>query len=229
MRAENIGLAIHTGTHMDAPLHFCKDKWSVDEIPVEHFVDRPLVVINAEHSVIKNRDYEVTEADLLAWEQANGRIPEGAVIFIRTGYSKYYSDRSRYFGVSNGAIIAQNMHYPGMNGEAAEWIVRNRLIVGIGIDGVSLDGAQSKGYVAHQTILGRNMYILENLNSKIDQIPETGAKVHIFPMKIEGASGAPVRVVVDVNTASHLKPLLLMITLSIATLTYNPFRTLNTI
>lgn len=208
---------------MDAPLHFCKDKWSVDEIPVEHFVDRPLVVINTEHSVIKNRDYEVTEADLLAWEQANGRIPEGSVIFIRTGYSKYYSDRRRYFGVNNGAIIAQNMHYPGLNAEAAEWIVRNRLIVGIGIDGVSLDGAQAKGYVAHQTILGRNMYILENLNSKIDQIPETGAKVHIFPMKIEGASGAPVRVVVDINTGSRLKPLLLLITLSITTLTYNPF------
>lgn len=195
----------------------------MDEIPVTHLVDRPLVLIDAEHSVIKNRDYEVTEADLLAWEQENGRIPEGAVIFIRTGYSKYYSDRRRYFGVGNNALVPKHMHYPGLHAEAAEWIVRNRLIVGIGIDALSLDAGQSKGYVAHQTILERNMFILENLNSHIDRIPETGAKVHIFPMKIEGASGAPVRVVVDLNHGSHLKPLVALITVCITILTYNNF------
>lgn len=223
MRAENIGLAIHSGTHMDAPLHFCKDKWSVDEIPLEHLVDRPLVVVDAEHSVIKNRDYQITEADLLTWEEENGRIPEGSVIFLRTGTSKYYSDRRRYFGVASGPVEGKNMHFPGLHPEAAEWIVRNRLIVGLGIDTQSVDSAQSKGYVCHQTILGRNMYILENLNSDVDQIPLTGAKVHIFPMKIEGASGAPVRVVVDINSGSHLRPIITLITLCIALLTYNAF------
>jgi kynurenine formamidase len=208
---------------MDAPLHFGKDKWSVDEIPVEHFVDRPLIVINAEHSVIKNRDYQITEADLLAWEQENGRIPEGAVIFLRTGMSKHYSNRQRYFGVSGGSISRTNIHVPGLHAEAAEWIVRNRLIVGIGIDAISLDAGQSKGFVSHQTVLNRNMYILENLNDKIDQIPVTGAKVHVFPMKIEGASGAPVRVVVDINSGSHLTPFMTLITICITLFTYIVF------
>lgn len=191
---------------MDAPLHFCKDKWSVDEIPVEHFIDRPLVVVNAERSVIKNRDYQITEADLLTWEEENGRIPEGSVIFFKTGISKYYPDRSKYFGTNSFPIEKSKMRFPGLDPEAAEWLVRNRLVVGVGIDAVSIDAARTKP-TSHQIILERNMYILENLNTNIDKIPATGSKVHVLPVRIEGSSGAPVRVIVDLNFASNLKPL----------------------
>lgn len=214
VKAENLEMAVHSGTHMDAPLHFCRDKWSIDEIPIEHFVNRPLVVIDVVKKVNKNSDYEISEEDIISWEQENGQIPEGAVIFFRTGFHKYYGNRLKYIGnVTPGHV---SLHFPGLSPDGAEWIVQNRLVVGVGIDALSIDPGQEEGFMSHQMLLDRNMYIIENLNSNIEKLPAAGAKVSIFPLKLEGASGSPCRVIVDVNSSHHILPsssLLLIISL----------------
>lgn len=198
-------MAVHSGTHMDAPLHFLRDKWSVDEIPITHFMNRPLVVVDVANKVSKNRDYEVLEEDLLAWEMENGEIPEGAVILIRTGYSKFYKNRAQYMGTATNLI--QNLHYPGIGPEAALWIVKNRLVVGVGIDALSIDPGAGLGFLAHRTLLERNLYLLENINSNIDKLPATGAFISVFPLPLQGASGSPCRVIVDLNASHLIQPL----------------------
>lgn len=70
---------------MDAPLHFCKHKWSITDIPVTHFVNRKLAVIDVSQKVANDLDYEVTVEDLEEWEREHGPLPEGGVLFILTG------------------------------------------------------------------------------------------------------------------------------------------------
>lgn len=221
MQTEEISLAIHSGTHMDAPLHFVKDNWSVDEIPLSHFVNRPLVVIDVSKKVVKDNDYGVTVDDILNWEEQNGRIPEGGVIFFRTGFAKrYLKGKLQYMGTvsQNHALI----HTPGVSPEAAKWIVANRLVVGVGLDAISLDPGQGEQFLAHRTILERNMYVIENLASSLDRVPVTGAKVNIYPMLIERASGAPCRVIVDTSLAPQFAPstMLLLVTGAAFVLSY---------
>ena len=213
-RSENIALAIHTGTHMDAPFHFARDKWSVDEIPIEHFVDRPLAVLDVRKQVFKNRDYQVTEHDFHAWEQENGRIPEGAVIFINTGFGKFYPDRVKYLDLPPGSKSITSLRFPGIHPDAAEWLVKNRLVVGVGIDAISVDSGASKGFYVHQTLLDRNMFIIENLNSNLGKVPAVGSKVNIFPLKFEGASGSPCRVIVNLNSSSLASASIILILMS---------------
>lgn len=205
-------MAVHSGTHMDAPLHFLRDKWSIDEIPITHFINRPLVVVDISNKVTKNRDYELLEEDLLAWEMENGEIPEGSVMLIRTGYSRFYHNRGQYMGTTTNLI--QNLHYPGIGPEAALWIVKNRLVVGVGIDTLSIDPGAGLGFLAHRTLLERNMYLIENINTNIEKLPAIGALISVFPLPLQGASGSPCRVIVDLNASHSLQPygLLTMLT-----------------
>lgn len=198
-------MAVHSGTHLDAPLHFLPDKWSVDEIPITHFINRPLVVVDIASKVSRNRDYELSEEDLLGWEMENGEVPEGAVILIKTGYGKFYHDRGHYLGTHTNLI--QKLHYPGIGHEAALWIVKNRLVVGVGIDTLSIDPGAGLEFLAHRTLLERNIFLIENINSNIEKLPATGAYITVLPLSLQGASGSPCRVIVDLNASHSLKPL----------------------
>ena len=72
----------HTGTHIDAPLHFSADGQSVDEIPVSSLVC-PLCVIDIREAADADPDAQVTPDDLTAWIAANGEIPDGACVAMQ--------------------------------------------------------------------------------------------------------------------------------------------------
>jgi kynurenine formamidase len=207
--AENIALAIHSGTHMDAPHHFVQNNWAIDEIPMTHFYRRPVVVIDIQKAVLKNVDYELTVQDLFLWEEENERIPEGSILLVRTGFSKKWPHRSNYFG----GLVRTSLHFPGIHEDACLWLVQNRLVVGVGIDTASVDAGQGLGFKCHQILLGRNMFLIENLNDNIFKVPLTGASMTVFPLKITGASGSPCRVLVDYNSGSFIRPDFLTLTI----------------
>ena len=75
----NLTVNEHTGTHIDAPLHFSADGASVDEIPVEQLV-APLCVIDIAAKAAENADAQVTPDDIKAWMAANGDIPANACV-----------------------------------------------------------------------------------------------------------------------------------------------------
>ncbi|HVY55249.1 MAG TPA: cyclase family protein, partial [Thermodesulfobacteriota bacterium] len=87
----------HGGTHIDAPEHFGKGKETVDEIPLNHLIGSA-VVIDVSKKAASNRDYLISIEDFTEWESVNGRIPEGSIVLLNTGYSKYWPDRVRYMG-----------------------------------------------------------------------------------------------------------------------------------
>jgi len=80
------------GTQLDPPAHWNPDFPSIDELPAT-FAVRPLVVIPIQDKVARDPGYHLTVQDVLDWEAKHGRIPEGAVVFIRSDWSKDWAPR----------------------------------------------------------------------------------------------------------------------------------------
>ena len=74
-------MAIHTGTHMDAPCHFIEDGQRQHEVPLERFFG-PAAVMDCKAQVDEDNDYEFSMEDLQAWEKENGKVPEGAYVLV---------------------------------------------------------------------------------------------------------------------------------------------------
>lgn len=181
----------HGGTHLDAPLHFGKDRAAADEIPVSKLV-APAVVIDIAAACEKDPDYRLSVADIEAWEKVNGRIPESSVVLIHTGWGRFWPDRKKYLGSDKPGDTA-NLHFPGISREAAELIAQRRPD-GIGIDTASIDYGQSKDFIVHQVLYGQNIYGLENVAS-LEKLPVKGATLIALPMKIKGGTGGPARII----------------------------------
>jgi kynurenine formamidase len=181
----------HGGTHFDSPIHFGEGRSSVDQIAPERLIG-PAAVIDVSAACENNADYLVAVSDLTGWERAHGRIPEGAIVLFRTGWGRYWNDRKRYLG-TDAPGDTQTLHFPGLSKEAAEWLVRERRIDGVGIDTASIDYGQSKDFIAHQVLNGADIYGLENVAS-LDALPPLGATIIALPMKIRGGTGAPARI-----------------------------------
>ncbi|OQW57355.1 MAG: cyclase [Proteobacteria bacterium HN_bin10] len=182
----------HGGTHMDAPLHFGESRRAVDQIPVEELM-ASAVVIDLRPQCQANPDYELTVEDLRAWEAAHGRIADQAVVFMLTGWGRHWPNRTAYLG-SATPDDASTLHFPGFSAKAAEFLVKERAIRGVGIDTASIDPGRSSDFPVHRIVNGANAYGLENVAS-LDRLPPKGATVLALPMKIKGGTGAPVRIV----------------------------------
>jgi len=184
----------HGGTHIDAPIHFYEGHWTVDQIPVEKFIGEGIVV-DVSRQCDENRDYRVQQSDFEDWEAVHGRIPEGAIVLIRTGFGKYWPDREQYMGTDErGNEAVAKLHFPGLGPDAAKWLADERLIKAVGLDTPSIDYGQSSRFETHVALFGRNVPALENV-AHLEQLPSKGFTIVALPMKIKGGSGGPVRIV----------------------------------
>ena len=184
--------AEHGGTHLDAPIHFAEGRLTVDEIPLSGLMG-PAAVVDVTDRV--HADYQVTVADLEGWEAEHGALPDGGVLLLRTGWGSRWDDPAAYLGTDlEGPEAVAELRFPGMAPEAAAWLVAERGIVAVGIDTPSVDYGQSADFGAHVALYGANVSGFENV-ANLDLLPEAGAYVVALPMKIEGGSGGPLRIV----------------------------------
>ena len=190
--ANNICLAEHGGTHMDAPIHFAEGKRAADEVPVQQLIG-PAAVIDVRAQAAKDADYRVTVADLEAWEKQHGRIPKGALVLMLSGWGARWPDKKTYLGTDQPGDVA-NLHFPGFSREAVEFLVSQRDIDAIGVDTPSMDYGQSKDFIVHQIINGANKPGLENI-ANLEKLPAKGATLIALPMKIAKGSGGPTRII----------------------------------
>jgi kynurenine formamidase len=182
----------HGGTHLDAPVHFAEGKWSTDEIPLDRLIGAA-VVVDVSAAAAANADYQVTRADIEAWERTHGRIPDNAILLLRTGFSSRWPDAAAYLGTDErGPEAVPKLHFPGLHPDAARWIVAERRLASIGIDTASIDYGQSTTFESHRVLYEQNIPAFENL-TRLDEVPPTGAFVMALPMKIKGGSGGPLR------------------------------------
>ena len=177
----------HYGTHLDAPAHFPPGKTTVDQIPVKQFFG-PAVVIDVRAESAKDADYQLSVARVETWEKLHGRIPEGAIVLLRTGWASRWPNVQKY----RNQDAKGKMHFPGYSAEAAKLLVA-RKVSGLGCDTLSIDFGASEDYAVHHFSLGAGLYHLENL-ADMSELPESGAFLVVAPIKLEGGSGGPVRV-----------------------------------
>jgi len=186
--AREISLPEHFGTHLDAPAHFVQGMWTVDQIPSERLV-APLVVMDVSANVKGNPDYQISVEDIAKWEHVHGQIPLNSVVMTRTGWDSRWNSARDYRNPDSKGV----MHFPGYSEDAAHFLVEGRKVLGIGIDTLSIDYGPSKDFPVHEYDLRHSVYHLENV-ANLDRAPASGSIVTIAPMKLEGGSGAPVRI-----------------------------------
>ncbi|KPM08097.1 hypothetical protein QR98_0066110 [Sarcoptes scabiei] len=205
VQSDEVYMATHTGTHLDSPVHFGgKDKWSVSEIPLKNLVDVPLSVMDVTKKIGSNRDFLVQIKDIKEWEEIFGEIPKKSVLILATGWSKLWPNKKEYFGTdTNNPELA---HFPGLAPSAARWLMKERQIVGVGIDGPSIDCGQCSDKLSHVFLNSNNVYILENINQDILYVPPVGSAITILPLRLDKASGCPVRPIVRIHTNGHNLP-----------------------
>jgi len=192
----------HGGTHLDAPIHFAEGGQHTDEIPLDRLIG-PAVLIDVTKQSEADRDYQVTVADIEGWEKQHGRLPDGIIVLLRTGYSKRWPDLESYLGTSvRGPEAVPLLHFPGLHPDTAKWLVENRSIDAIGLDTASIDRGQSTLFESHRTLYSANIPAFENVTN-LEQLPATCFQVIALPMKIKGGSGGPLRIVAVVPVHHH--------------------------
>lgn len=192
--ANNFTSAEHGGTHIDAPIHFSKNGKTVEEIPLENLMGAA-IKIDVSDKAMKNPDYLISVEDFTDWEKLNGKIPDGSIILLETGYSTYYPDKLKYLGTDErGPEAVAKLHFPGLSPEAAKWLVENRKIHAIGLDTASIDYGQSSDFQSHVILLSASIPAFENV-ANLDKVPNKGFHIIALPMKIKGGSGGPLRIV----------------------------------
>jgi kynurenine formamidase len=159
-----------------------------DEIPETSLIC-PAVVIHVEERAETDPDTRVTVDDLKSWEAKHGRIPLGAAVLMSSGWKVRIGDQTAYRNMDAKNV----MHFPGFSPEAAEFLLKEREINGIGVDTLSVDYGPSQDFKVHYSVLPANKWGIENL-ANLGKVPERGATVFVGLPKVKGASGGPTRV-----------------------------------
>ncbi len=192
--AHRMRLAEHGGTHMDAPLHFSEDGAGADAVALERLCG-PAFVVDVSAAAAADPDLAVSAAMLAAFEARHGRIPDGAIVLLRTGWSARWPDRATYLGTARrGAEAVAELRFPGLGSDAASWLVRERRVAALGIDTASIDPGRSRLFESHRVLAAAGVPVFENLAS-LERLPPTGAWLVALPMKIAGGTGGPLRAV----------------------------------
>ncbi|XP_067130540.1 isatin hydrolase-like [Centruroides vittatus] len=187
LQLEDITTCVHVGTHMDAPCHFALGKWCINEIPLERLI-APAVVVDITSKFIDGSISNLMPEDLEKWESIHGKIPDGSILILKTGWGKFWNDNEKYV---NGSEPHKKV--PGISPQAASWLVANRKIYGVGVETLSQDEMPTNIFEAHVILQGANIYGIENI-ANVDKLPVTGAILYAMPVKLRNGSGAPARV-----------------------------------
>jgi kynurenine formamidase len=185
-------LVEHTGTHMDAPLHFSADQDTAAEIPLEKLVV-PLAVVDIRDKAQANPDAQVTPEDLQAWEAEHGPIPPGSCVAMLSGWADKVDGPGFRNADADGVL-----HFPGFHVDAASFLIEERQVQGIAVDTLSLDFGPSPDFAVHFRWLPTNRWGLEAV-ANLDRLPAVGATLVAAVSKVQGATGGPTRVMALVH------------------------------
>ena len=178
----------HSGTHLDAPIHFSESGMAVEQIPADTLVV-PLAVVNVADKAAKDPDYRLSRSDLAAWERRHGRLPDNCCVAMHSGWARHVADKAKYVGKDASGV----MHFPGIDPDAAAWLIkaaqgrracgRHALARSRRVEG--FQDASSCGCRG-----GR--WGLENV-AGLDSVPAAGATLVVGLAKVKGATGGPAR------------------------------------
>jgi kynurenine formamidase len=183
----------HVGTHLDAPIHWVTGKDGDDVASISpHRLVGPACVVDKTAETEADNGYLLTVADLEAWEQDNGRVPDGAWVLFRTGWQSRAQDEAAFLNAGENGPVT-----PGPDVEASRWLAQERNISGFGVETVGIDAGAAGGmdppFPLHNFLLGAGRLGVTQL-ANLDQLPITGALIVVSPLKLVGGTGSPSRV-----------------------------------
>ena len=189
----DLHLGEHTGTHFDAPAHWITGRGfadgTLDRIDPQRLV-APACVIDCSKEAASDERFLLEPAHIEAWEAAHGRIPARSWVLMRTDWSRR-TDPTAFLNVKE-----DGPHVPGPSAAAIRLLL-GRDVNGWGVEGVGTDAGQAFGFdppfPAHALMHGSNRFGLASLVN-LDRLPPTGALLITAPLKIDGGSGSPLRV-----------------------------------
>lgn len=185
----NISTGEHTGTHFDAPIHWVtgRDGADVAQVPVKRLI-APAAVLDCTTETAADPDFLLEVDHVKAWEEANGPLPAGGWLLVRTGWDARSGDAEAY---SNGG------HTPGISIACATWLAEEAPVQGVGVETVGTDAGLAHSFdppfPCHSRLLGNDKYGLTQLQN-LASLPPTGAVLIAGPLPILGGSGSPCRV-----------------------------------
>ncbi|MEP6730503.1 MAG: cyclase family protein [bacterium] len=177
----------HIGTHIDAPSHFNASQPNLELLPIENFIV-PIAVLDLRAAAQRNHDYAVVPDDVRAWERRHGRLPENAMVVMRSGWDAFVGSSSQFLGTDSSGT----MHFPGFAAETCEFLLRERHVSGVGVDTISFDIGPDSNFAAHKALFAGGKWAIENI-AHLDRIPPSGATALIGAIPVVSASGSPIR------------------------------------
>jgi arylformamidase len=163
-------LGTHSGTHLDAPAHFVPDGRRLDDFPLSDFILPAQVVEIFDPEAVRVEDLEEVS------------VRPGEALLLRTGNSH-----------SGRAISGEfSDRYVAISGPAAQWCVDQGLKL-VGLDYISVDAYGDPETVAHRTLLGGGLLVLEGLN--LADVRPGRYTLICFPLRLKDAEASPVRAV----------------------------------
>jgi kynurenine formamidase len=151
---------------------------SVDELSWQSLICPAVVIDVADRA---HSHYLVSPQDIEQFEAAFGIIPPGALVLIRTGWERFWTNPDKY---------RNNWFFPSLAEEAA-LLLLERQIHGLGIDTLSPDRPDI-GFKVHRALLSQGKYLIENVANSA-QLPPIGSFILSLPLAIEGATESPIR------------------------------------
>ncbi len=144
----------HAGTHLDAPIHFSETGATADTILAAELVV-PLAVIDVRKQVEKDPDYLMGIEDVLIWEKRFKKLPESCCVAMLSGWGSRVGDGAKY----TGKDASGTFHFPGISPELAEWLLKDRSVLGLAVDTLSLDNGPSKDFKTHHVWLPSGRWV----------------------------------------------------------------------
>jgi kynurenine formamidase len=215
--AQRIRTVMHTGTHLNAPIHLVQKGEGAGQIAMEKCFG-PGVVL----SIPKGEWELVTPTDL---EEAKPAVEAGQIVVIVTGWHEKYSDSIEYFG-----------HSPGLSAKAASWLAEKRAKL-VAVDtpqvdhplatslGLHRNGPQMKRIPAayeaatgrkaaedfpdwnpaHRILLEAGIPTIENVGGDVAELAGGRAVFHAMPWNWHEGDACPIRFVGMVDPTGNYR------------------------
>jgi kynurenine formamidase len=169
-------LGSHTGTHIDAPRHFIPDGIGIDQISPNKLIGEAYVTDMSSKPI----GSAITGQDLR--NNLEGHVAKDDIVVIYTGCSEHWGEES----------VRSNYTY--LTGDAAEYLV-SKEVRAVGIDFLSVERFRAPDPIAHKTLLGNGIFIIESLSQATKQFVGKRTLMICMPIKLQNGDGAPSRII----------------------------------
>lgn len=187
----NITLSEHTGTHLDAPVHWVSGIRldDVATVPMRRLIGLA-AVLDFSAEAAADADFLLEREHVQCWEAEHGPLPDHGWLMYRTGWDERVDDQDRFL---NGG------HTPGIAPACARWLAEETSLLGVGVETVGTDAGlagtfHDQPFPCHWFLQGAGRCGLTQLQN-LHRLPCQGAVVIAAPLPIVGGSGSPARVI----------------------------------